>query len=93
VPPAYRLCFQEGLGVLFERRTGVGGNFLANLWRGLRGALRDSAALVFGPQADLLRLRVRLADEDAAALYRCLPPGPKLLLIGWAPAAAGRPAA
>ncbi|MFN2369811.1 MAG: hypothetical protein ABR506_01510 [Candidatus Krumholzibacteriia bacterium] len=46
------------------------------------GRLRDRMKLLLSPRQERLRLRLVLAEPDAVALYRCLPPGVGLVVLG-----------
>lgn len=83
VPARYRVLFAEGVSLEIGavgaarnrsllRRAGDALGLVAADWRA--ALARDAAERV--------RLRVRLAGEDAAALYRSLPPDVGLLVVG-----------
>jgi len=83
VPSRYRVEFAEGLS-LEVGAPGAGRNRswlrkaldrLQLRWQDLRAALSRAAA-------DRVRLRVELSADDAAALYRSLPPEVRLLVVG-----------
>jgi hypothetical protein len=84
VPSAYRIVFAGGVS-LEVRSKGAGGRNRSALRRiidfvALRGAdLRT--ALGLGPR-ETVRLRVTLDPDDAAALYRSLPPDVRFLAVG-----------
>jgi hypothetical protein len=84
VPSPYRIAFAEGLS-LEVRARGRGGRNRSVFRRfvdalGLR--LSDlGTALGFGA-AERVRLRVTLEAEDAASLYRSLPPDVGLVVVG-----------
>jgi pyruvate/2-oxoglutarate dehydrogenase complex dihydrolipoamide acyltransferase (E2) component len=86
VPSPYRIVFAEGVS-LEVRTSGAGGRNRSALRRlldaiGLR--LSDlGSALGLGAQ-ERVRLRVTLAADDAAALYRSLPPDVGLVVAGLA---------
>jgi len=87
VPSPYRIVFAEGIS-LEVRSNGAGGRNRSALRRlldaiGLR--LSDlGTALGLGAH-ERVRLRVTLAAEDAAALYRSLPPDVGLVVVGLKP--------
>jgi hypothetical protein len=72
-PPArYRLRFSGGFS-LEIRRAGA-----ASAWYRPE-TLLDRLA---GHRPDFLRVRLSLSEEDANTLYRCLPPGLALIVVG-----------
>ena len=85
VPSPYRVVFAEGVS-LEVRTTGGGARNRSLLQRAadalrLRGA--DLAtALGAGSGRERVRLRVTLASDDAASLYRSLPPDVGLVMVG-----------
>jgi hypothetical protein len=86
VPSPYRIVFAEGVSVEV-RSSGVGRNrsWLRRQADALGLRLSDlSSALGLGTR-DRVRLRVTLAAEDAAALYRSLPPDVGLIVVGLPP--------
>ena len=86
VPSPYRIVFAEGVSVEV-RSSGVGRNrsWLRRQADALGLRLSDlGSALGLGTR-DRVRLRVTLAAEDAAALYRSLPPDVGLIVVGLAP--------
>jgi hypothetical protein len=86
VPSAYRIVFAEGVS-LEVRSSGVGRNraWLRRQADALGLRLSDlGSALGLGTR-DRVRLRVTLAAEDAAALYRSLPPDVGLIVLGLPP--------
>ena len=87
VPSPYRIVFAEGIS-LEVRSSGAGGRNRSALRRALDAtSLRLSdlgSALGFGAR-ERVRLRVTLAAEDAAALYRSLPPDVGLIVVGLRP--------
>jgi hypothetical protein len=83
VPSSYRISFEEGLSVEVET-PGLGRNRtpLQRIGDRLSLALSDRAAAL-GRGADTrVRLRVALSPEDAASLYRSLPPNVSLIVVG-----------
>ena len=83
VPSPYRIVFAEGVSVEV-RSSGVGRNrsWLRRQADSLGLRLSDlGSALGLGTR-DRVRLRVTLAAEDAAALYRSLPPDVGLIIVG-----------
>jgi len=87
VPSPYRIVFAEGVS-LEVRAGGAGGRNRSWLRRVLDAAgLRASdlgSALGVGTH-DRVRLRVTLEAEDAASLYRSLPPDVGLIVVGLPP--------
>ena len=86
VPSPYRIVFAEGVSVEV-RSSGVGRNrsWLRRQADALGLRLSDlGSALGLGTR-DRVRLRVTLAAEDAAALYRSLPPDVGLIVVGLPP--------
>ena len=85
VPSRYRIVFNEGVTIEIRSAGGARNRSVlqrladaASLWTHDRaGALRWS-------RNDRVRLRVELAAEDAAALYRSLPPDIRLVILGTA---------
>jgi len=84
VPSPYRILFSEGVS-LEVRSKGAGGrnrsavrrlaDLLALRWADWRSALLRRSG-------DRVRLRVTLDPNDAAALYRSLPPEVRFLVVG-----------
>jgi hypothetical protein len=87
VPSPYRIVFAEGVS-LEVRSTSVGArnrSWARRLVDAIGLRLSDlGSALALGAR-ERVRLRVTLADEDAAALYRSLPPDVGLVVVGLAP--------
>jgi hypothetical protein len=83
VPSRYRIAFREGVTVEIRSPGGARNRGALQrlvdavfLWAHDRtGALRQGGK-------DRVRLRVDLPDEDAAALYRSLPPAVRLVIVG-----------
>ena len=86
VPSPYRIVFAEGVS-LEVRSSGAGGrnrSWLRRLLDAIGLRLSDlGSALGLGPR-ERVRLRVTLEAEDAAALYRSLPPDVGLIVVGLA---------
>lgn len=86
VPSPYRVVFAEGVSLEVLSRGG-GRN------RGLLRRMVDAVGLRFSDlgsalglgSKDRVRLRVTLAAEDAASLYRSLPPDVGLVVVGLGP--------
>ena len=82
VPSRYRIVFREGL-TLEVRSTGGARN--RSGWRRLLDAAtlraHDWLGALAWRRGDRVRLRVELAAEDSAALYRSLPPAVRLVLL------------
>jgi hypothetical protein len=86
VPSPYRIVFAEGVSVEV-RSSGVGRNrsWLRRQADALGLRFSDlGSALGLGTR-DRVRLRVTLAAEEAAALYRSLPPDVGLIVVGLPP--------
>jgi len=84
VPSSFRVVFAEGPSL--EVRTTGGGGRNRSLFRRLadriaRG-LSDRAAALRRGASERVRLRVTLSPDDAASLYRSLPPDVGLIVIG-----------
>jgi hypothetical protein len=87
VPSRYRILFSEG--PTLEITAADGGRNRSLLRRAvdaiaLRASDRVSVFRARGPGR--VRLRLRMSAEDAAMLYRALPPDVGLLVVGLAPA-------
>jgi hypothetical protein len=83
VPSSFRVAFAEGPS-LEVRTTGGGGrnrSLLRRLADRVALGLSDRAAALRGGASDRVRLRVTLSPEDAAALYRSLPPDVALTVV------------
>ena len=87
MPSPYRITFAEGIS-LEVRAKGHGGRnrtIVQRLADATRLRLSDLAsALGFGAK-ERVRLRVTLEPDDAAALYRSLPPDVGLIVVGLPP--------
>lgn len=83
VPSRYRVVFAEGVS-LEVRAAGAARN--RSLWQragdGLGLAAADWRAALARRAAERVRLRVRMSGDDAASLYRSLPPDVNLLVVG-----------
>lgn len=82
VPPRYHIRFTGGLSIEVrppgtESKKGFWGRWTA----GLSAWWADASAAAGGSSADVVRLHVELSKEDAASLYRALPPATKLLVL------------
>jgi hypothetical protein len=87
VPSPYRIVFGEGVS-LEVRSTSAGArnrSWLRRLVDALGLRLSDLASALRLGSRERVRLRVTLADEDAAALYRSLPPDVGLVVVGLGP--------
>jgi hypothetical protein len=88
VPSPYRIVFAEGVSLEVRSQGGGGARHRSWLRRLVdRASLRAAdlgSALGFGSR-DRVRLRVTLGADDAAALYRSLPPDVSLIVVGLAP--------
>jgi hypothetical protein len=71
-PARYRLRFSGGFCLEVQQSGSAGAWYRPGTWW-LRLA---------GPGSDPLRVRLSLDDDDADTLYRCLPPGLPLIVIG-----------
>jgi hypothetical protein len=83
VPLRYRIVFREG--VTIEIRSPGGARNRSGLQRIVDAAslwLHDRVGAVCRSGKDQVRLRVELAAEDAATLYRSLPPAVRLVILG-----------
>jgi hypothetical protein len=85
-PPHYRIRYAGGLALDIRSETvpaTLPDSLQANrgLLGGLRARLREARAVLSADTRDELRVQVVLRNEDAAAIYRSLPPGTKLLLL------------
>ena len=87
VPSPYRILFAEGVS-LEVRSKGAGGRN-RSLFRRLADAtslrLSDLGTALGLDAAERVRLRVTLEDDDAASLYRSLPPDVGLVVVGLVP--------
>jgi hypothetical protein len=85
VPSRYRIVFAGGVSV--EVTAKAGGRNRGALRRAADALglyLRDLGAALRVPGAAPVRIRLRMSAEDAAALYRSLPPDVALLVAGLA---------
>jgi len=86
VPSPYRIVFAEGVSL--EVRTKGHGQRNRSIFRRLADAvtlrLSDLGTAVGLGAKERVRLRVTLAAEDAASLYRSLPPDVGLVVVGLA---------
>jgi hypothetical protein len=84
VPSPYRIVFAEGVSL--EVRSRGAGSRNRSLFQRLGDALRlrfSDLATALSPRArERVRLRVTLEAEDAASLYRSLPPEVGLTVVG-----------
>ncbi len=81
VPPRYHIRFAGGLSIEVrppgtESKRGFWGRLGAGI-----GAWWSDASAAAGGGGDTVRLHVVLSKEDAASLYRALPPATKLLVL------------
>jgi hypothetical protein len=88
VPSPYRIVFAEGVSL--EVRTRGAGARNRSVFQRVADAVRlrlgDLATAVgAGSAKERLRLRVTLAADDAASLYRSLPPDVGLVVVGLTP--------
>ena len=86
VPSRYRIEFEEGVSLEIAA-PGSGRN--RPWWQRAVDAIRlrwqDRRAALSRGAAERVRLRAELEAEDAAALYRSLPPDVRLLVVGLPP--------
>jgi len=85
VPSRYRILFAGGVTVEVTARGG--GRNRGLLRRGLDAVvlrLADLHDALRSSEEGRVRVRLRLAAEDAAALYRALPPDVGLVVVGLA---------
>jgi hypothetical protein len=86
VPSRYRIEFEEGISLEIAA-PGSGRN--RPWWQRAVDAIRlrwqDRRAALSRGAAERVRLRAELEAEDAAALYRSLPPDVRLLVVGLPP--------
>lgn len=84
VPSVYRIAFAEGVSLEIATRGGGGRN--RPLSRRLADAARrrwaDVEAALGRGEKERVRLRVTLSAEQAASLYRSLPPDVGLVVVG-----------
>ena len=84
VPPRYVIRFGGGLALEIHTTPAEGDAARPPWWRRAAGALagrtREVAAAVDGDR-DRVRLRLELDGDDAARLYRSLPPDVRLLAV------------
>jgi hypothetical protein len=87
VPSPYRIVFAEGVSL--EVRSQGGGSRNRSAFRRLADAaslrLSDLATAVGLGATERVRLRVTLAADDAASIYRSLPPDVSLIVVGLPP--------
>jgi len=85
VPSPYRIVFAEGVSLEVQSR-GAGSRNRSLLQRSVDAVslrLSDLAsALGLGKAKERVRLRVTLEADDAASLYRSLPPDVGLVVVG-----------
>jgi hypothetical protein len=86
VPSPYRIVFAEGVS-LEVRSSGAGRNrsWLRRQLDALGLRVSDLGSALGLGSRERVRLRVTLAAEDAAALYRSLPPDVGLIVLGLPP--------
>jgi len=85
-PPNYRIRYAGGLAldVRSETPPAMLPDSLkedTSLVGRLRAWVMEARSVLIEDERDLLRVRVVLRTEDAAALYRSMPPGTKLLVL------------
>ena len=82
VPPRYHIRFVGGLSIeVRPPGTESKKGFWARLTSGFGAWWADASAAAGGSPTDTVRLHVVLSKEDAASLYRALPPATKLLVL------------
>lgn len=84
VPSSFRVAFAEGpsLEVLTTGGGGRNRSLLRRLADRIALGFSDRAAALRGGASERVRLRVTLSPDDAAALYRSLPPDVALTVVG-----------
>lgn len=84
VPSAYRVVFAEGVSLEVRAKGGGGRNrsLLRRIADALSLRLSDLASALSPRAGARVRLRVTLEADDAASLYRSLPPEVGLLVVG-----------
>jgi hypothetical protein len=87
VPSPYRVVFGEGVSLEVRSTTAGARNrsWLRRLVDALGLRVSDLSSALAPGSRERVRLRVTLADEDAAALYRSLPPDVGLVVVGLGP--------
>jgi len=87
VPSPYRIVFAEGVSLELRARGDGRRNrsLLRRLVDGAHLRLTDLGSALGVGSKDRVRLRVVLEAEDAAALYRSLPPDVGLIVVGLPP--------
>lgn len=88
VPSRYHVRFAGGLSIEIRPReadASVGRFARLSAWWAARW--RDARTALVRADEDAVRLRVVLRPEDAASLYRALPPAARLLVLPGGPAA------
>jgi len=82
VPARYHVRFQGGLSIeVRPPGTESKRGFWGRLASGLGAWWADASAAAGAGRGDTVRLHVVLSKEDAASLYRALPPATKLLVL------------
>jgi hypothetical protein len=82
VPPRYHIRFTGGLSIeVRPPGTESKHGFWDRMMSGFGAWWADASAAAGGSPADTVRLHVVLSKEDAASLYRALPPATKLLVL------------
>jgi len=84
VPSSFRVAFAEGPSLEVQATGGGGRNrsLLRRLVDRIGLSLADRAAALQRGAGERVRLRVTLSPDDAAAIYRSLPPDVSLLIVG-----------
>lgn len=81
VPAVYRIRFEDGLAVEVraDRAQPAGG--ISGFAQTVSQWWGDFREVVWGAEAQRVRLRLTLSETDADSLYRALPPGTALLIV------------
>jgi hypothetical protein len=88
VPSRYHVRFAGGLSIeIRPREADASVGRLARLSAWWAARWRDARAALVRADEDAVRLRIVLQPDDAASLYRALPPSAKLLVLPGGPAA------
>jgi hypothetical protein len=84
VPSRYRIVFDDGVSLEVSTH-GAGGRNRSLVRRAIdavRLRLQDLGAALGVGTKERVRLRVELTADDAASLYRSLPPDVSLIVVG-----------
>jgi hypothetical protein len=82
VPARYRVRFDDGLSIeVRPLDTDTQAGRLARLRAWWSVKWNDGVTAAFGSDRDALRVRIAMSPEDAASLYRSLPPSVRLIIL------------